>query len=152
MGKGKNELLDLDDPLRMVEEPQESGIIPVPTVMPPEPMRERLSTLVDDEVTEQARIASVLIESIPPHGGDPDGAAAMRARLAPLDRVPRSAKTIDELADDLKDPKTAFVLGFVDGVLPLETIIEVTGLPELDTLQILDRLVSAGAIVFPPPR
>ena len=142
-GKGKKELLDLDDPL-------ESGVLPIPTVIPPEgAMRERQSTLLDDDLTEQARLASVLIESVPPRPVDPNGATAIRARLAPLDRIPTPARSIDELGDDLKDPKAVFVLGFVDGVLPLETIIEVTGLPELDTLRILDRLIAQGAIVFP---
>lgn len=145
-GKGKNELLDLDDPV-------ESGVLPIPTVIPPEgAMRERQSTLLDDDLTEQARLASVLIESVPPQNAVPHGARAIRAHLAPLDRIPAAAKSIDELADDLKEPKTAFVLGFVDGVLPLETIIEVAGLPELDTLRILERLIAQGAIVFPRPR
>lgn len=146
-GKGKDELLDLDDPL-------ESGVMPVPTVQPP--MRDRQITYVDDDLTEQARLASVLIDSLPPEqpaeAVDPDGAQAIRARLFPLSRVPAAAKSIDELGDDLKDPKTAFVLGFIDGVLPLETIIEVTGLPELDTLRILERLIAQGAIVFPTRR
>jgi hypothetical protein len=70
-------------------------------------------------------------------------------RLAPLGRVPMLAKSIDQLGADLKEPRTAFVIGFIDGVLPLETIIEVTGLPELETLQILERLIAEGAIVFP---
>jgi hypothetical protein len=139
-GKGKKELVDLDDPL-------ESGIIPVPTVKPPPgEMREREITVVDDDLTEQARLASVLIDSIPPRT---DG---IRARLAPLDRIPTLAKSIDELGSDLQEPKTAFVLGFIDGVLPLETIIEVTGLPEQETLCILDALIAQGAVVFPKRR
>ena len=76
-------------------------------------------------------------------------AFAIRTRLAPLERVPVLAKSMAQLRDDMKEPKTAFVIGFVDGVLPLETILEVTGLPELDTLQILERLIAQGAIVFP---
>lgn len=145
-GKGQKELLDLDEPL-------ESGIIPVPTVIPPDgPMREPADTFVDDEVTEQARRASVLIDSVPPRGGDPNSEPAIRARLAPLDRIPLLAKSMSELDTDLQEPKTAFVLGFIDGVLPLETIIEVTCLPELETLRILDRLIAQGAVVFPKRR
>jgi hypothetical protein len=155
-GKRKPEILDLDDPLRDADEAlQESGIVPVPTVKPPAisaPMRDRQMTLVDDDVTEQARLASVLIDSMPPRPVDPNSAQAIRARLAPLERVPELAKTIAELGDDLKEPKTAFVLGFIDGVLPLETIIEVTGLPEIETLRILDRLIAQSAIVFPRRR
>jgi hypothetical protein len=148
---GKKDLLDLDDPLRETDEPMhESGIVPVPTAIPPlGVMRERQSTLVDDEVTEQARLASVLIESLPPRPSNADTAPAIRARLAPLDRIPEVAKTMAELGDDMREPKTAFVLGFIDGVLPLETIIEVTGLPEIDTLRVLDRLIAQGAVVFP---
>lgn len=158
-GKRQKELLDLDDPLRGAdanEATHESGIMPVPTVKPPSgdlgPMREREITLVDDEVTEQARLASLSIASIPPRPTDADGAAAIRARLAPLARVPALAKPIGELHDVLGDPKTAFVVGFVDGILPLETIIDVTGLPELETLRILDRLIAQAAIVFPERR
>ena len=144
-GKGKKkEVVDLDDPL-------ESGVIPVPTVKPPsddEPMRERQITYVDDEITEQARIASVLLESVPPSGD----ASEIRTRLSPLDRIPTLAKSIDELPADLREPRTAFVLGFIDGVLPLETIIEVTGLPEPETLSILERLIAQGAVIFPKRR
>lgn len=145
-GKGKRDLLDLDDPLRGAAEAiAESGIIAMPTVKPPPallpPMRDRQMTLSDDDLTEQARLASVLIDSTPP-----------APRLAPLDRVPALSKPLAELGADLKDPKTAFVLGFVDGVLPLETIIEVTGLPEAETVEILERLIAEGAIDFPSRR
>jgi hypothetical protein len=111
-------------------------------------MRERVSTLNDEEATEQARIASVLIDSTPPRPSsltsqDP---AAIRARLAPLSRVPSLTKSIAELGSCVDDPKSAYVLGFVDGVLPLETIIDVTGLPEVETLQILERFITQGAV------
>lgn len=140
-GKGKKEILDLDDPFREADEgANDSGIIAMPA-----PMRDRQMTLCDEDLTEQARLASVLMDSLPP----PTGADAIRARLAPLSRVPVLAKSLEELADDMKEPKTAFVIGFVDGLLPLETIVEVTGLPELESLQILDRLIAQGAIVFP---
>lgn len=74
--------------------------------------------------------------------------AILSARLAPLSRVPALAREMSDLGELLEDPKTAYVLGFVDGLLPLETIIEVTGLPELDTLRVLDRTVSQGVVVF----
>lgn len=145
-GKGKKEksIVELDDPL-------ESGVIPVPTVKPPaddEPFRERQITYVDDDLTEQARIASVLIESVPPRD-DASESVRIRTRLFPLDRIPTLAKSIDELPADLREPRTAFVLGFIDGVLPLETIIEVTGLPEPETISILERLIAQGAVIFP---
>lgn len=115
------------------------------------PMRERANTLSDEEATEQARLASVLMSSIVPPSSEPDPRDAIRARLAPMSRVPALAKSLPELGAAIQEPRTAYVLGFVDGLLPLETIVDVTGLPELDTLQILDRLVTAGAIIFPRP-
>jgi hypothetical protein len=77
--------------------------------------------------------------------------AILRARLAPMGRVPMLAATLSELGEVLADPKTAYVLGFVDGILPLETIVEVTGLPELETLRVLDRMIAQGVVVFRSP-
>jgi hypothetical protein len=80
-------------------------------------------------------------------GGD-EQIAIFRARLAPLTRVPSLARSLAELGALLEDPKTAYVLGFVDGVLPLDTIIDVTGLPELDTLRVLDKVAAQGLFVY----
>ena len=74
--------------------------------------------------------------------------AILSDRLAPLTRVPSLAKEMTQLGSLLEDPKTAFVLGFVDGILPLETIIDVTGLPELETLRVLDRMVAQSIVIF----
>jgi hypothetical protein len=74
--------------------------------------------------------------------------AILSSRLAPLTRVPSLAKELAQLGALLEDPKTAYVLGFVDGLLPLETIIDVTGLPELETLRVLDRMVSQSVVIF----
>jgi hypothetical protein len=115
------------------------------------PMRERVSTLSDEDATEQARIASVLIDSTPPKPSSAPShdAGAIRARLAPLSRVPSLiTKSIAELGSLVDDPKSAYVLGFVDGVLSLETIVDVTGLPEAETVRILERFISQGAVRF----
>jgi hypothetical protein len=74
--------------------------------------------------------------------------AILTDRLAPLTRVPSLAREMTALGPLLEDPKTAYVLGFVDGILPLETIIDVTGLPELETLRVLDRMVAQAIVVF----
>ncbi len=164
--------------------------------------RERFPTMVDEVATEQARLASVLMDSTPPEpprapptpeapvraqaGARPrsrrepppdieaeiaaemadleadipryevvealdDDAqlSLLRARLAPMTRVPTLARKITELGALIEDPKTAYVLGFVDGLLPLETIVEVAGLPELDTLRILNRAVEQFVLTFP---
>src|SRR4051812_26995582 len=74
--------------------------------------------------------------------------AALLARLRPLSRVPRLTKTTSELRSLVEDPATAFVLGFIDGILPLAMLVEVTGLPELDVLQVLDSLISDGLVAL----
>lgn len=129
--------------------------------------RERLPTMVDEAATEEARIASVLMDSSPPRPRssapeievavryaevdalDPDQQLAfLRARLAPLTRVPALTRALPELGPVIQDPKTAYLLGFVDGVLPLETIVEVAGLPELEALGILERAIDQKLVVF----
>lgn len=82
--------------------------------------------------------------------GAEEQVAVLRERLAPLTRVPALAREMTELGALLEDPKTAYLLGFVDGILPLETIIDVTGLPELDSLRILDRMIAQAIVVFRP--
>lgn len=142
--------------------------------------RERLSTIVDEEATEQARLASVLMDSTPPRVAaasvvdvfgsvsasaagfgaldaassrnllrvETDEVGSYRARLAPMTRIPRLVRPITELGAFIDDPKTAFLLGFVDGLLPLDMIVEVAGLPELDALRILDRAVGQYVLTF----
>ena len=129
--------------------------------------REPLPTIIDEEATEEARLASVLMDSSPPGGivaapvaplidvdveafDHEEQVAFFRARLAPMTRAPTLVRTITELGSWIEDPKTAYVLGFVDGLLPLETIVEVAGLPELETLRILDRAVEQYVLTFRP--
>jgi hypothetical protein len=198
----KKGLLELDDPT-VDPEAVESGVTasPTPTVRPafsPEQyaeeteFRERMPTLTDDSLLEEARLQSMMRSNAPPPRsqmpsssgvssattarpppaptsrdsaveidmgesdleslGVDEQAAILSARLAPLSRVPVLAKEMTELGAVVEDPKTAYVLGFVDGILPLETIIEVTGLPEIETLRVLDRMVSLGVVVFKPRR
>jgi hypothetical protein len=141
-------------------------------------IRARMPTITDECALEQARLKSLPTNRPPPRRppstlppprvanprdssaeidvGEDDldtlavdeQVAILRAHLTPLTRVPVLARPIKELAATLKDPKTAYVIGFVDGLLPLDTIIDVTGLPELDTLHVLDRLVAQGIVIF----
>ncbi len=73
---------------------------------------------------------------------------AARARLGPLHRVPRLTKLVSELRDQIDDPTTAFVVGFVDGLLPLEAILDASGIPEADVVRILDALLTKGVIAL----
>jgi hypothetical protein len=130
-------------------------------------IRERATTITDEVALEAARVQSIPTKPPGPRASVADAEisttaedddlsalspeeqiAVLRDRLAPLGRVPHLAAKLDELGEDLQDPKAAFIIGFVDGLLPLETIIEVTGLPERDTLEVLDRLIEQGHVVF----
>lgn len=141
-------------------------------------VRERMPTLTDETALEQARLQSFPTRFPPPRRpmstvpgplvpnardsaaeidtgeadvdalGEGEQIAILSDRLAPLSRVPTLSREMTELGSLLEDPKTAYILGFVDGILPLETIVDVTGLPELDTLRVLDRMVAQGVVVF----
>lgn len=180
MGKGPRETEPLSDHRELAHGDEGSGARQHPreTVRPAFDVaryaedtigRERLPTIVDEAATEEARIASVLMDSTPPPASDGGSEiqiavgysevealeadqqlAFLRARLAPLTRVPALTRKITELGPLIQDPKTAYVLGFIDGLLPLGTIVEVAGLPEIDTLRILDRAVDQGVITFRP--
>jgi hypothetical protein len=68
------------------------------------------------------------------------------ARIGPLDRVPTVAVARDQLRWLSIDHKAGFVLSLVDGVSSLEMIIDVSGMPELDTLRILSELAQQRII------
>ena len=143
--------------------------------------RERMPTLTDEPAQEEARLQSFPTNAPPRRPmstlpgplvatsrdssveidlGEEDldalsaaeQIAILRDRLVPLTRVPELARPLGQIGAPLEDPKTAYVLGFVDGILPLDTIIDVTGLPELDTLRVLDRMVAQSIVIFAPPR
>lgn len=82
---------------------------------------------------------------------DDEQEAILRARLAPLDRVPMLTAPLSEMGEFMEDANAAYVLGFVDSILPLETILEVAGLPDLAALRVFDRLVSLGLVTFRTP-
>ena len=141
-------------------------------------IRERMPTFTDEAALENARLQSFPTNIPPPcrpmstvpgplvptsrdssaeidtgesdlDALDPDEQVAiLNDRLCPLTRVPTLAREMTQLGALLEDPKTAYVLGFVDGILPLETIVDVTGLPELDTLRALERMIAQGVVVF----
>lgn len=172
----------LDDPDDPDDEEHDSGALAGDTVRPDFDVeryaedvlgRERYATITDEVVTEQARLASVLMDSYPPEPAPPasterdevgrgagdaelasmtddEQIAFLRARLSPMSRVPSLTRSIAELGSVIEDSKTAYLLGFVDGLLPLETIVDVAGLPELDTLKILDRAVEQYLVTLRP--
>ena len=67
-------------------------------------------------------------------------------RIGPLDRVPLVMVPRDQLRWLSIDHRAGFVLSLVDGVSSLEMIIDVSGMPELDTLRILSELAQQRII------
>jgi hypothetical protein len=67
-------------------------------------------------------------------------------RIGPLERVPVVMVPRDQLRWLSIDHKAGFVLSLVDGVSSLEMIIDVSGMPELDTLRILSELAQQRII------
>jgi hypothetical protein len=75
-----------------------------------------------------------------------DPADALRARFAPFDAVPKLTRPLSQMKDMIKDSKTAFIVGFIDGAVTLELIVHASGLPEEETLTIIAGLVDAGVV------
>jgi len=69
-------------------------------------------------------------------------------KIGPLDRVPTVAVPRDQLRWLSIDHRAGFVLSLVDGVSSLEMILDVSGMPELDTLRILSELAQQRIIAF----
>ncbi|MFO0674212.1 MAG: hypothetical protein U0235_32120 [Polyangiaceae bacterium] len=62
-------------------------------------------------------------------------------RLGSLDRVPFVVVAREELRFQSLDHRAGFLLSHIDGVSPLDTILDVSGMPRLDALRILVELV-----------
>lgn len=68
------------------------------------------------------------------------------ARLGALDRVPMSAVKRMDLARLELDPFSAFLLSQMDGVLSLESMIDISGVGRLETLRHLVKLLDGKII------
>jgi hypothetical protein len=69
-------------------------------------------------------------------------------KIGPMDRVPMVMVPRDQLRWLSIDHRAGFVLSLVDGVSSLEMILDVSGMPELDTLRILTELAQQRIIAF----
>ena len=66
--------------------------------------------------------------------------------LGGLDRVPVVRTAKDALASLEIDHRAGFLLSHVDGASSFETILDVSGMPELDALRILTELLRRGVL------
>jgi hypothetical protein len=64
-------------------------------------------------------------------------------RLGSIQAIPRLVRPMQDL--DL-DQRSGVVCSFVDGASTIEDIIDVSGVPKLEVLRILDDLVAQGGV------
>lgn len=69
-------------------------------------------------------------------------------KIGPMDRVPIVMVPRDQLRWLSIDHRAGFVLSLVDGVSSIEMILDVSGMPQLDTLRILTELAQQRIISF----
>jgi len=75
-----------------------------------------------------------------------------KARLGSLDRIPRIALPAEELRWLTLDHRSGFLLSCIDGTSTIEDILDVSGMPPLDTLRILYTLMQQQIIELAPDR
>lgn len=122
---------------------------------PPKPRSREMNDLVElGDYSGALEIAEEILRSKPDDIGARTVAETCRTvlrqmyatRIGPLDRVPVVMVPRDQLRWLSIDHKAGFVLSLVDGVSSLEMIIDVSGMPELDTLRILSELAQQRII------
>jgi hypothetical protein len=69
-------------------------------------------------------------------------------RLGSFDRTPFVALAAAQIDGLAIDHRAGFLLSLVDGSSPIESILDVSGMPRLDALRILNELVHRGVIAF----
>lgn len=127
---------------------------PAPAAKKPPTEREMNDRISVGDYSGALEIAEALLAEDPAHNAARACADNCRtvlrkmyaARIGPLDRVPSVAVARDQLRWLSIDHKAGFVLSLVDGVSSLEMIIDVSGMPELDTLRILSELAQQRII------
>ena len=72
--------------------------------------------------------------------------AVLTAFLGNLDRIPTLARPLHELASAPISPRAAFLLSRVDGILSLEEILDVSGMPRIEAMRYLCQLFLRGIL------
>jgi hypothetical protein len=116
-------------------------------------MRERASL---GDYTGALEMAELILAQ---HPGDIEAAACVEtcrdvlekmysAKLGPLDRAPFVLVPRAQLRWLSIDHRAGFILSLIDGASPIEMIIDVSGMPKLDALRILQELVQQRIVSF----
>ncbi len=75
-----------------------------------------------------------------------------KARLGALTQIPRIALAAEELRWLTLDHRSGFLLSCIDGISTVEDLLDVSGMPPLDTLRILYTLMQQQIIEMTPSR
>jgi hypothetical protein len=70
------------------------------------------------------------------------------ARLGPLDRIPMVVVPRAQMRWLSMDHRAGFILSLIDGQSSVEMILDVSGMPKLDALRILQELVQQKIVAF----
>ena len=76
------------------------------------------------------------------------GSASLLGDPFVLRRVPRRALSEDRFRDAMLDHREGYIVSLVDGRLNVEAILDITGLPVDDALELLEGLRIAGVLTF----
>lgn len=63
-------------------------------------------------------------------------------------QVPRMLVRMNEISKFPIDPRSAFLLGYVDGSLSVEEIVDLCAIPSSEALELIDRLQRLGVIAL----
>lgn len=77
--------------------------------------------------------------------------ALIRRVLGPPESIPVLALSMDETLAKVPCPKSAFVVGFVDGLLPLDVLVEAIGMLPAEVIEIVRVLVDRGLVQLRVP-
>jgi HD-GYP domain-containing protein (c-di-GMP phosphodiesterase class II) len=138
---------------------------PIPSSSAPPPHVARLSGFYSsrgpstvERVTpapESRRSSPVTTSSAPPRALVADD-SAYRAelertyleRIGSLEKIPVLKVGMGQLSKLTLDHQAGFILSMIDGMTPIETLIDVSGIGRVEVLKIVDELVRSGAIVL----
>jgi hypothetical protein len=79
---------------------------------------------------------------------DAESRSGLRSRLPSLSRVPVVLPTPSALVGMIRDSREGFLLSLVDGISPLAVLVEASGMPEEQALDMLADLVERGVLGF----
>src|SRR4051794_27168489 len=93
--------------------------------------------------------------TIPPRptGGSPSRDSAKKLEVSQVARrlekkIPRMLVRMNEILNFPIDPRSAFLLGYVDGSLTVEELVDLCGIPSAEALDLIDRLQRLGVIAL----